>query len=358
MKRAYPVVVKRGRRRFSAFAPDVAGAFVVERTIEDALRRVRETIAESLRLMGELGEELPEPDPAVARALARVTDPNAGLPTDPSVQVRSVEVEPEDASPDAPADEPSPAATDRREARQETFVAVVKKTPDGYSGQAPDLPVCIAVGETVDETRSNMAEAIALHVQDMVDDGDPLPERRLTPAEALAQRSEERERESADGNRGAFAELVTVEVQPPLPQARRLDAIWQQARRNEAAFEADCTIQAPLAAGESWSGAYAADLLHVDSVWYGRIAEWQNAVETGKTREELRRNLQAAVTRALLESLAEDGTIPLPRRTAESATAERYLRAAASGDDEYPAPDETVEMIPVEIEAPRIACAS
>lgn len=358
MKRTYPVIVKRGRRRFGAFAPDVAGAFVVERTLESALRRVRETVAESLRLMGEMDIELPEPDPEVARALARVTDPTAGLPTDPGVRVLSVEVEPGEASPEAQDDAPSPETTDGREVWRETFVAVMGATADGYSGQAPDLPVCIAVGDTMEETRSNMAEAMALHVQGMVDDGEPLPERRLTPAEALAQRSERRESESADGNRGAFAELVTVEVHPPRPQARRLDAIWRQARRNEAAFEADCAIRAPLAAGESWGGAYAADLLYADGVWHGRIAEWQDAIETGETREELRRNLQAAITRALLESIAEDGTIPLPRRTAESALAERCLRSAADGDDDFPDPDETVEMIPVEIEAPRIAGAS
>lgn len=357
-KRKYPVVVQRSPGRFGAYAPEIPGSFVLEPTIADALRRVRETISTSLRLVGEMGDELPEPRPEVARALARVTDPNADLPTDPSVQVITVEVGPEDAPPDAPGSPPSDPTTPR-EPRRETFVAILGKTARNYSGEAPDLGACVAAGDTMDEMRSKLARAISAQVQAMVDDGDPLPERRLTPEEALAQRSGGRGGDSAGRSdpdeEKEVAELLTVEVLPPRPQALALNALWRRSCRNESSFEADCVIPAPLAAGETWSGAYAADLLYADDIWYGRIAEWQYAVETGESREELRRNLQAAVTRALLESVANDGTIPLPRRTAESALAQRLLRRAGRGNDEIPDRDEAVEMIPVRITAPEAA---
>lgn len=357
-RRAFPVVVKRGRREFGAYAPEVPGSFVVERTPADARRRVEEAIATHLRLLGEMGDELPEPDPEVARALARVTDPDSRLPRDPNVEVVTVEVGPEDAPPDAPSSPPSDPTTPR-EPRRETFVAILGKTARNYSGEAPDLGACVAAGDTMDEMRSKLARAISAHVQAMVDDGDPLPERRLTPEEALAQRSGGRGGDSAgrsdpDEER-EVAELLTVEVLPPRPQALALNALWRRSCRNESSFEADCVIPAPLAAGETWSGAYAADLLYADDIWYGRIAEWQYAVETGESREELRRNLQAAVTRALLESVANDGTIPLPRRTAESALAQRLLRRAGRGNDEILDRDEAVEMIPVRITAPEAA---
>lgn len=357
-KRKYPVVVQRSPGRFGAYAPEIPGSFVLEPTIADALRRVRETIATSLRLVGEMGDELPEPRPEVARVLARVTDPNADLPTDPSVQVITVEVGPEDAPPDARSIPPSDPTTPQ-EPRRETFVAILGKTARNYSGEAPDLGACVAAGDTMDEMRSKLARAISAQVQAMVDDGDPLPERRLTPEEALARRSGGRGGDSA-GRSDAdeekeVAELLTVEVLPPRPQALALNALWRRSCRNESSFEADCVIPAPLAAGETWSGAYAADLLYADDIWYGRIAEWQYAVETGESREELRRNLQAAVTRALLESVANDGTIPLPRRTAESALAQRLLRRAGRGNDEILDRDEAVEMIPVRITAPEAA---
>ena len=356
-KRKYPVVVQRSPRRFGAYAPEIPGSFVLEPTIADALRRVRETIATSLRLVGEMGDELPEPRPEVARALARVTDPTADLPTDPSVQVITVEVGPEDTPPDAPSVEP-PASTNRQRPWTETFTAVFAKTPDNYSGEAPDLEACVTVGDTLEEMRSNMAEVISLRVQSMVDEGDPLPERRLTPAEALAQRPDSSQGEPADPDDTEIAELVTVEVHPPRPQVRLLNAIWQQACRNRSAFEKGRAVLSPVAAGESWSGAYAADLLYAEGVWYGRIAEWEEAVKTGATREELRGNLQAGLAAALLKSIAEEGRIPLPRRTMESAAAERNLRRAGDGDDEFVVPDEAVEMIPVRITAPAAPRAS
>lgn len=356
-KRRYPVVVQRSPGRFGAYAPEIPGSFVLEPTIADALRRVRETIATSLHLVGEMGDELPEPRPEVARALAHVTNPNSGLPSDPSVQVVTVEVGSEDTPPDAPSVEP-PASATRQDSWKETFTAVFAKTADNYSGEAPDLDTCVTTGDTLEEVRSNMAEAISLRVQSMVDDGDPLPERRLTPAEALAQRTGGSQAEATDPDDPETAELVTVEVHPARPQVRLLNDIWRQACRNQSAFEKDRTLLSPVAAGESWSGAYAADLLYADGVWYGRIAEWEDAVKTGSTREELRGNLQAGLAAALLESIADGGTIPLPRRTMESAAAERNLRRAGDGDDEFVVPDEAVEMIPVRITAPAAPLAS
>lgn len=356
-KRAYPVVVKRGRREFGAYAPEVPGSFVVERTPADARRRVAEAIATHLRLLGEMGDELPEPDPEVARALARVTDPDSRLPRDPNVEVVTVAVGPEDAPPDGPSIPPSDPTTPRGP-RRETFVAILGKTAKNYSGEAPDLGACVATGDTMDEMRSKLARAISVHVQALVDDGDPLPEGRLTPEEALAQRSGGRGGDSAGRpapDEEEIAELLTVEVLPPRPQALALNALWRRSCRNEFSFEADCTRPTPIAAGETWSGAYAADILYADDIWYGRIAEWQYAVETGESREELRRNLQAAVTRALLESVANDGRIPPPRRTAESALAQRLLRRAGRGNDEILDRDEAVEMIPVQITAPEAA---
>ena len=349
--RRYPVVVQRSPGRFGAYAPEIPGSFILEPTIADALRRVRETIATSLRLVGEMGDELPEPRPEVARALARVTDPNAGLPNDPSVQVITVEVGPGDMPPDAPSSEPSAPATTQAPWR-ETFAAVFAKTRHNYSGEAPDLEACVSTGDTIEEIRWNMAEAISRRVQSMVDDGDPLPERRLTPAEALARRTGGSPAEATDPDGTETAELVTVKVHPPRPQVRLLNDIWRQACRNRSAFHQDRAVLSPVAAGETWSGAYAADLLYAEGVWYGRIAEWEEAVETGATREELRRNLQAAIARALLESISDGGTIPLPRRTKESAAAERNLLRAGDGDDEFVVPDEAVEMIPVRITAP------
>ena len=354
MKRVYPVVVERGRSLYGAYAPEVPGTFVVARTFPQARRRVRAVIARRLRLIGEMGDELPEPDPEVARALARVTDPGSGLPVDPAVEIATVEVGPGDAPPEAPP-EPDPGLPEagRSEPWNETFVAVIGTTPQNYCGEAPDLPVCVSVGDTMEEMRRNMAEGMSMHVQSMVDDGD-----RLTPEEALQRYYDDPDNDPGNPEDAAVAEPITVEVRPPRPQARVLKAIWRQARRNEKEFAKDCTTRTTVSPGESWSGAYAAEIFPIDEHWFGGVTDLYRCYDFGSTRADLLENLSAAIADHLLDALSAAGTIPLPRHTADLAMARHNLEAAGDGDDEIPSSHLSVEMIPVEIVAPAVAHAS
>ncbi len=47
----------------------------------------------------------------------------------------------------------------------------------------PDLPGCISVGRTEDEAVDNMAEAIALHLEGMIEDGEQIPESTVRAVE-------------------------------------------------------------------------------------------------------------------------------------------------------------------------------
>ena len=53
---------------------------------------------------------------------------------------------------------------------------VVEKSDNGFGAFAPDLPGCVAVGSTREETERLMREAIELHIEAMVKDGQPVPE--------------------------------------------------------------------------------------------------------------------------------------------------------------------------------------
>ncbi len=55
------------------------------------------------------------------------------------------------------------------------YQAVIERTPTGYSGYLPGVPGCVAVGETIEATRRNLEEALALHLTGMIEDGEPLP---------------------------------------------------------------------------------------------------------------------------------------------------------------------------------------
>jgi len=56
------------------------------------------------------------------------------------------------------------------------FLVVVERAGGNYSAYVPDLPGCVATGETLEEARRNMHEAIELHIQGLREDRLPVPE--------------------------------------------------------------------------------------------------------------------------------------------------------------------------------------
>lgn len=56
------------------------------------------------------------------------------------------------------------------------FLIVVEKTNGNYSAYSPDLPGCIATGDTKEEAEQNMYEAMQMHVQGLIEDGLPVPQ--------------------------------------------------------------------------------------------------------------------------------------------------------------------------------------
>lgn len=55
------------------------------------------------------------------------------------------------------------------------YAIVIDKTENNYGAWAPDLPGCVAVGDTVEEVQQLMQEAIEMHLDGMREDGDPIP---------------------------------------------------------------------------------------------------------------------------------------------------------------------------------------
>jgi predicted RNase H-like HicB family nuclease len=47
--------------------------------------------------------------------------------------------------------------------------------PSNYSAWSPDLPGCVATGDTVEEVEREMRDAIALHLEGIVEDGGEIP---------------------------------------------------------------------------------------------------------------------------------------------------------------------------------------
>lgn len=57
------------------------------------------------------------------------------------------------------------------------YIALIHKDADSdYGVSFPDFPGCISAGVTLDEAREMAAEALALHIEGMVEDGEAIPE--------------------------------------------------------------------------------------------------------------------------------------------------------------------------------------
>ena len=56
------------------------------------------------------------------------------------------------------------------------YAVVIEKADGNYSAYVPNLPGCIATGETVAETEADIREAIRFHIEGLQADGLPVPE--------------------------------------------------------------------------------------------------------------------------------------------------------------------------------------
>ena len=56
------------------------------------------------------------------------------------------------------------------------YAVIIEKAENNYSAYAPDIPGCIAVGDTLEETKQMIQEAIEFHLEGMREDGLPIPE--------------------------------------------------------------------------------------------------------------------------------------------------------------------------------------
>lgn len=55
------------------------------------------------------------------------------------------------------------------------YAVVIEQSSNGYSAYVPDLPGCIAAGDTLEEVGRLIRDAIALHLEGLHADGLPIP---------------------------------------------------------------------------------------------------------------------------------------------------------------------------------------
>ena len=56
------------------------------------------------------------------------------------------------------------------------YTIVIEKSPNNYAAYVPDLPGCVATGPTEQDVISEIRQAIALHIESLLEYGEPVPQ--------------------------------------------------------------------------------------------------------------------------------------------------------------------------------------
>jgi predicted RNase H-like HicB family nuclease len=55
------------------------------------------------------------------------------------------------------------------------YMVVIEEAESGFGAHVPDLPGCIAAGETREEVLKLIKEAMEFHIEGLVEAGEPVP---------------------------------------------------------------------------------------------------------------------------------------------------------------------------------------
>lgn len=94
------------------------------------------------------------------------------------------------------------------------YAVVFERLPNNYCAYVPDLPGCISTGDTWDEMQQMIREAISLHVEGIPEDGEPVPEPRMSVQEAASYHAG---LPSEDGGANTESDTTIAMVEVELP---------------------------------------------------------------------------------------------------------------------------------------------
>ena len=58
------------------------------------------------------------------------------------------------------------------------YAVVIERADQNYAAYVPDLPGCIATGETLEQAEKSIREAIEFHIEGLKEDSLPVPKPR------------------------------------------------------------------------------------------------------------------------------------------------------------------------------------
>jgi predicted RNase H-like HicB family nuclease len=55
------------------------------------------------------------------------------------------------------------------------YSIIIEKVGNNYSAYFPDVPGCVATGDTINEVKDNLKKALETHLRGLMEDGLPIP---------------------------------------------------------------------------------------------------------------------------------------------------------------------------------------
>ena len=108
-----------------------------------------------------------------------------------------------------------------------SYLVVYEKGAHNWSGYSPNVLGCISAGDTLEEMRAMMTEALEGHLQGMFDDGDELP----VPGENTVDFTEET---AANGVEHCIVEWLEIRMPTDKSAATEVDSSEDQSVQDEA----------------------------------------------------------------------------------------------------------------------------
>ena len=104
-----------------------------------------------------------------------------------------------------------------------TYAVVFEQTPNNYCASVPG---CVGAGDSWDKMRAMIGEALAFHIEDLLQQGEPFPEPKLSIDEAIAHHNQpipedvlKSYAEYGDDTPTLSTRFELVEVEVPAPRA-------------------------------------------------------------------------------------------------------------------------------------------
>ena len=66
------------------------------------------------------------------------------------------------------------------------YAVVYERAPGNFSAYVPELPGCISTGDDWDDIKRMIRKAIAFHIKDLAEQGEPIPTPKMSVGDAMA----------------------------------------------------------------------------------------------------------------------------------------------------------------------------